>query len=111
MRIHKIQAQSVDTPDLGLDVRDAAILFDVAVDPDNGNLYVVWQDARFTGFDQIAYSQSTDDGFTWSEPVRINQTPAQVTAASVCRVPSTGTTLNDKPSVTTRSSTGSSCRR
>ena len=64
------------TPDAGTPVRDASVLFDVAVDPDNGNLFAVWQDARFSGFDEIAFSESTDGGFTWSTPIIINQTPA-----------------------------------
>jgi hypothetical protein len=58
-----------------LPVRDASILFDVAVDPVDGTLYAVWQDTRFTGLEAIAFMQSTDDGFTWSEPIMINQTP------------------------------------
>jgi hypothetical protein len=67
---------AVFTPDLSETARDGAILFDVAVDQ-RGTLYAVWQDARFTGFeyDQVAFSQSTDLGATWSEPIRVNQTP------------------------------------
>ncbi len=64
------------TPDDEVPVRDGNRLFDVAVDPDNGNLYVVWQDTRFRGVEEVAFSMSTDGGFTWSEPIRINQTPA-----------------------------------
>jgi len=61
----------------GAPVRAAAVLFDVAVDPGNGNLYAVWQDARFSGFahDSVAFSMSTDGGFTWSAPIQVNQTP------------------------------------
>jgi hypothetical protein len=65
----------VVTPDEELEVRDGGILFDSAVDPNNGNLYLVWQDNRFNGMDQIAFSQSTDGGNHWSRPIRINQTP------------------------------------
>jgi hypothetical protein len=61
-----------DTQDL---VRDAAILFDTAVDHRNGNLYLVWQDVRFTGVDEIAFAMSTNGGVSWSAPVRINRTP------------------------------------
>jgi hypothetical protein len=70
-------ALGVFTPDVRETVRDAAILFDVAVDPRRGTLYAAWQDGRFTDFDfdQIAFSQSTDGGDTWSEPIRVNQTP------------------------------------
>jgi hypothetical protein len=57
-------------------VRDAAILASVAAGP-NGQLAVVWQDARFSGGqrDGIAFSRSVDGGLTWSEPVRLNADP------------------------------------
>ena len=64
------------TPDEQEPVRDAASLFDVAVDPRFGTLYAVWQDTRFRGVDEVAFSQSTDDGASWTPPVRINRTPA-----------------------------------
>lgn len=63
------------TPDTQELVRDGSILFDVAVDPENGNLYLVWQDIRFSGVDQVAFSMSTNGGTRWSNPVRINKTP------------------------------------
>jgi hypothetical protein len=58
-------------------IRTADILFDVAVHPGNGNLYAVWQDARFDGFthDAIAFTQSTNGGATWSTPIEVNATP------------------------------------
>jgi hypothetical protein len=42
--------------------------------PGHDEVYVVWQDARWTGFerDQIAFSKSLDGGRTWSGAVRIN---------------------------------------
>jgi hypothetical protein len=64
------------TPDTGEAVRDAAILFDVAVDPRRGTLYAVWQDARFRNVDEVAFVQSLDSGNSWTAPVRINRTPA-----------------------------------
>jgi hypothetical protein len=53
------------------------LLFDPAVDPNNGALYLVWQDDRFSGgiIDQIAFSMSTNGGNTWTKPVQINRTP------------------------------------
>jgi len=52
----------------------------VAVDPHNGNLYAVWQDARFSNsqYDSIAFSMSTDGGCNWSAPIRVNQTPSNL---------------------------------
>ncbi|MFN0193361.1 MAG: hypothetical protein ACKVP5_15545 [Aestuariivirga sp.] len=63
------------TPNTENVVRDGNILFDVAVDKRNGNLYLVWQDARFQEIDQVAFSMSRDNGRTWSDPVKINMTP------------------------------------
>jgi hypothetical protein len=65
----------VVTPDTEELVRDGSILFDVAVDRRNGNLYLVWQDIRFSGVDEVAFAMSTDGGNRWSAPVRINKTP------------------------------------
>jgi hypothetical protein len=63
-------------------IRTGDLLFDVAVDltpgsPGLGNVYAVWQDARFSGFarDEIAFAMSTDGGVTWSTPIKVNQTP------------------------------------
>ena len=64
------------TPDLREPVRDANILFDVAIDRGNGNLYLVWQDGRELGLDRVAFSMSTDNGVSWSTPAIINKTPA-----------------------------------
>jgi hypothetical protein len=63
------------TPDTGQAIRDGSVLFDVAVHPQQQHLYAVWQDARWTGFDQVAFSQSLDGGLTWSDPVRVDGTP------------------------------------
>jgi BNR repeat-like domain len=67
---------SVSDPRDGAPVRTGEILPEVAVDPRAGtdDLYVVWQDARFTAFDrdQVAFSKSTDGGFTWSRGARIS---------------------------------------
>ena len=63
-----------DDPDIG--VRGGDILFDVAVNRSNGNLYAVWQDARFSGFldRPDRFSQSTDGGSAWSAPIKANLT-------------------------------------
>ena len=60
--------QDDDTP-----VRDAAIIPQVAVAP-NGDLFVVWQDSRFSdgAHDAIAISRSIDDGAIWTAPTRVN---------------------------------------
>ncbi len=76
IRAADILSRSVVTPDELEGIRDADILFDVAVDPTGGALYAVWQDSRFSGqFDEIAFAMSEDGGFTWSTPIKVNQTP------------------------------------
>lgn len=61
-------------PDTGAPVRDGAIIPQLAISP-RGRIYVVWQDARFSGgaYDGIALSQSGDGGLTWSAPVQVNR--------------------------------------
>jgi hypothetical protein len=63
------------TPDAKEPVRDGNILFDVAVDHQNGNLYAVWQDGRHGNVDRVAFSMSTNGGNSWSVPIVINATP------------------------------------
>lgn len=73
--VDHLRTVGVTDPDTGQAVRTGDIIPDIAVSP-NGTLYVVWQDSRFSGgaHDDIAFSQSTDGGFTWSSAVKINQT-------------------------------------
>ena len=53
-------------------IRTGDIIPEPAIDPVTGDLYVVWQDARFSGHDEIAISRSTNGGNTWSTPKRVN---------------------------------------
>jgi hypothetical protein len=69
-------------PDTGRNIRAEGGLPEVAIDRATGALYVVWQDASFSGVDEIAFSMSTDNGQTWSTPIRVNQTPRSSTAAN-----------------------------
>jgi hypothetical protein len=93
-----IDVVGVVSPDAGEPLRDASILYSVAVNPVTGAIYLAWQDDRFsmapnpalncttpTGtipVDGIAFSQSLDRGVTWSAPIRINATPPN---ANPCR--------------------------
>jgi hypothetical protein len=74
--ISKDMSVGVRDPDTGTPLRTGAGLPEIAVDPNGGNLYAVWEDARFGSGDHndIAFSQSTDGGLTWSSPVKVNQT-------------------------------------
>jgi hypothetical protein len=67
----------VTDPETGDPIRTGDIIPEIASDERAGHdeVYAVWQDARFNGFerDQIAFSRSTDGGLTWSTPVRISR--------------------------------------
>jgi len=72
-QIAELLAIGVHDPETGTPVRDGSLLPQIAIAPD-GTIYVVWQDARFSGGvrDGIALSRSSDGGLTWSAPVRVN---------------------------------------
>jgi hypothetical protein len=73
--IAKDMSVAVTDPDTGAAIRDGG-LPDIAVDRTTGALYAVWADGRFSNgvHDDIALSQSTDGGLTWSAPLKVNQT-------------------------------------
>jgi BNR repeat-like domain len=72
IRIDRMFTDGVRDPADGHDVRTGDIIPQIAVDENSGALYVVWQDDRFTGQEQIAFSSSTDGGLTWSPTRRIS---------------------------------------
>jgi hypothetical protein len=61
-------------PNTGERLRTGAGLPSVAIDPATGQLYVVWEDARFTstGVNHIVISTSADGGTTWSAPAPVD---------------------------------------
>jgi hypothetical protein len=82
--IDLLRTIGITDPESGEAVRTGDIIPDVAVNETDGRLYAVWQDARFSGFqnDSIAFSQSLDGGVTWSAPVKINKTPTGISAGN-----------------------------
>ena len=72
IEIDRMITDGVRDPADGHDVRTGDLIPQIAVDDNSGNLYVVWQDDRFTGQEQIAFSRSTDGGLTWSPTSRIS---------------------------------------
>jgi hypothetical protein len=78
--VNRLGTIEISDPDTGAPVRTGDIIPDIGVDRTNGRLYVVWQDARFSGGqnDSIAFSQSLDGGLTWSSPIKVNQTPTGI---------------------------------
>ena len=67
-------AGAVDV-ELGVPVRDASQIPDIAVNGDSGDLYMTWQDSRFNpaGRVGVVVARSTDGGDSWSAPVQVNQ--------------------------------------
>lgn len=81
--VYQPDAEGAATLDGANAVRTADLIPEVAVGPE-GSLYVVWQDSRFSFggasdvtqlYDGVAFSMSIDGGFTWSTPIKVNQTP------------------------------------
>jgi hypothetical protein len=99
--VERLGAIGVTVPDSTFDddadpdpVRTSDFNAEVASDEraNTDNVYAVWQDARFNGFqrDQIAFSKSTDGGETWSAPVRINGEPSTQAFTPAIRVDDQG---------------------
>ena len=80
--VSKLEFIPVTDPRTGAAVRTGDIIPEIAADPRSGHsdLYMVWQDARFSGFTHadVAFSRSTDGGLSWSDPIKINKTPSPV---------------------------------
>jgi hypothetical protein len=72
IEIDRMITDGVRDPADGHAVRTGDLIPQIAVDDSNGDLYVVWQDDRFTGQEQIAFSRSTDGGRSWSATRRIS---------------------------------------
>lgn len=97
--VAKLLSIGVTDPDTGALVRTGDIIPQIAVDrnpssPGFGNLYAVWQDARFSNFthDGIAFARSSDGGRTWSTPVLVNVARPDVAAFTpAVRVAANGT--------------------
>lgn len=69
-----LQTVFVNDPNTGARIRTGDIIPEVAINPQNGQLYAVWQDSRFNGghYDEIAFSTSSNGGASWSAPLRVN---------------------------------------
>ena len=85
VRVADLLSIGARDPETGTLIRDGAGLAQIAVAP-NGNLFVIWQDARYSAGarDGIVLSSSIDGGLTWSTPVQVNSAPtAQAFTPSV----------------------------
>ena len=70
-----VSVHGILEPKNGRALRTGDIVPAIAVDATSGELYVVWEDARFNtpAVDGIAVSQSTNGGLNWSPAVQVNQ--------------------------------------
>jgi len=71
--IDRMLTDGVRDPADGHDVRTGDLIPQIAVDDASGTLYVVWQDDRFTGQEQVAISRSTDGGRSWGPTRRVSK--------------------------------------
>ncbi len=84
-------------PNTGQAIRTASGLPEVAIDTSNGaskgNLYVVWEDARFTSgtVNQAVISTSTNGGATWSAPAAVSKVTGRPAFTPTVAVNSAGT--------------------
>jgi len=76
------QQLATDKATNGALLRTGAGLPSVAIDASTGQLYVVWEDAKFTSgaVNQVVISTSPAGGKTWSAPAAISKTPTTTPA-------------------------------
>jgi len=92
--VSSLEAIGVRDPRTGEPVRTGDILPELASDerPGTNTVYMVWQDARFSGGqrDQIVLSKSSDGGASWSAPQRISTVPGTQAFTPAIRVDAAG---------------------
>lgn len=68
VQIAPIQTAQLFVPDDNFPIRAEDYLPDIAIDPGNADIYVVWSDGRGTPIDKVVMAKSTDGGRHWSGP-------------------------------------------
>jgi Neuraminidase (sialidase) len=91
--IAKLGVVDVTDPNTGDGLRTGDIIPEPAIDPATGRLYVVWQEAGFSGgtHSDIAISSSPDGGATWSAPAKVNAAGGKQAFNPSVRVNASGT--------------------
>jgi hypothetical protein len=67
-KIAPIRTAQLFVPDDRFPIRAEDYLPDIAIDPANGDIYVVWSDGLGTPIDKVVMAKSTDGGRHWSGP-------------------------------------------
>ena len=79
-KIATIRTAGLFVPDDGFPIRAEDYLPDIAVDPTNGAVYVVWADGLGTPIDKVVRAKSTDGGRHWTGPTVVSTGGANVQA-------------------------------
>jgi hypothetical protein len=67
-RLGPIRTAQLFVPDDGFPIRAEDYLPDIAIDPNNGAIYVVWSDGLGTPINRVVMAKSTDGARHWSGP-------------------------------------------
>jgi hypothetical protein len=68
VQIAPIRTAQLFVPDDNFPIRAEDYLPDIAIDPTNGDIYVVWSDGLGGSIDKVVMAKSTDGGRHWSGP-------------------------------------------
>jgi hypothetical protein len=71
-KIAPIRTTQLFVPDDHFPIRAEDYLPDIAVDPTNGDVYVVWSDGLGTPIDKVVMAKSTDGGRHWTGPTVVS---------------------------------------
>ena len=72
VKIAPIRTAQLFVPDDHFPIRAEDYLPDIAIDPTNGDIYVVWSDGLGTPIDKVVMAKSTDGGRHWSGPTVVS---------------------------------------
>jgi hypothetical protein len=79
-QIAPIRTAQLFVPDDHFPIRAEDYLPDIAIDPTNGDIYVVWSDGLGTPIDKVVMAKSTDGGRHWSGPTVVSMGGSSVQA-------------------------------
>jgi BNR/Asp-box repeat len=72
VKIAPIRFAQLFVPDDDFPIRAEDYLPDIAIDPNNGDIYVVWADGLGTPINKVVMAKSTDGGRHWSGPTVVS---------------------------------------
>jgi hypothetical protein len=72
VKIAPIGTAQLFVPDDNFPIRAEDYLPDIAIDPNNGDIYVVWSDGLGTPINKVVMAKSTDGGRHWSGPTVVS---------------------------------------